>query len=96
MSKEKNEILRIAEVMQQKNISRSELSKRIGKTTSTITNITTHYSYPTMTVLKDIAEAMDVDIRELLIPTKPNEKDRKIEELERKLDECIKLIKDIR
>lgn len=64
------EVFRIKEIMNLKNMSRNELAKRVNVTTATISNITSGNNYPTITLLLKIAKELDVDVRELFIPTK--------------------------
>jgi transcriptional regulator with XRE-family HTH domain len=63
-------ILRIKEVMALKGKSREELSNAVGVSKTTISNICSETSLPTIKLLVDIANALDVDIRELFVPTK--------------------------
>jgi DNA-binding XRE family transcriptional regulator len=71
-------VIRVKEVMDQKNISREKLAEMVGVSKTTITNIRKEDNLPTITLLVKIAEALDVDVRELFVPTKggiitPNE-----------------------
>lgn len=63
-------ILRLKEIMTLKGISRDELSSRVDVSPTTISNISSEKNLPTIQLLLKIAEALDVDIRELFIPTK--------------------------
>jgi transcriptional regulator with XRE-family HTH domain len=63
-------ILRIKEVMALKGKSREELANAVGVSKTTISNICSETSLPTIKLLVDIANALDVDIRELFVPTK--------------------------
>jgi transcriptional regulator with XRE-family HTH domain len=63
-------ILRIKEVMTIKGKSREDLASAVGVSKTTISNICTETSLPTIKLLVDIANALDVDIRELFVPTK--------------------------
>ncbi len=63
-------ILRIKELMGQKGISRKELAKKIKVSETTISNICSEANYPKLELLPKLAKALDVDIRELFIPTK--------------------------
>jgi len=66
------EILRLKELMTQKGISREELAKKVGVSMTTISNISSEKNLPTIHLLLQIAEALDVDIREMFVPTKRN------------------------
>jgi transcriptional regulator with XRE-family HTH domain len=66
------EILRLKELMAQKGLSREELAKRVGVSMTTISNINSEKNLPTINLLLQIAEALDVDIREMFVPTKGN------------------------
>ena len=63
-------ILRLKEIMNLKGISRDELANGVGVSTTTISNISSEKNLPTIQLLLKIAEALDVDIRELFIPTR--------------------------
>ncbi|MEC4005506.1 helix-turn-helix transcriptional regulator [Flavobacterium sp. SUN052] len=66
------EVLRLKELMNLKGISREELSNKVGVSTTTISNINSEKNLPTINLLLQIAEALDVDIREMFVPTKGN------------------------
>lgn len=61
--------LRLKELMNLKGISREELASKVGVSMTTISNINSG-TYPTIKLLLQIAEALDVDIREMFVPTK--------------------------
>jgi transcriptional regulator with XRE-family HTH domain len=63
-------ILRLKEIMNLKGVSRDELANGVGVSATTISNISSEKNLPTIQLLLKIAEALDVDIRELFIPTK--------------------------
>lgn len=63
-------INRIKEVLVIKGISQKELAVQMEKNPNTITSICNNKSQPHLKDLKRIAEILDVDIRELLVPTK--------------------------
>jgi transcriptional regulator with XRE-family HTH domain len=63
-------ILRLKEIMNLKGISRDELASGVGVSATTISNISSEKNLPTIQLLLKIAEALDVDIRELFIPTR--------------------------
>ena len=61
---------RIKAVLAEKDIQQKELAKRVGLAPNTITRICNNEGQPTLKRLYKIAKALDVDIRELLVPTK--------------------------
>lgn len=66
------EILRLKELMTQKGMSREDLANRVGVSMTTISNINSEKNLPTIHLLMQIADALDVDIREMFVPTKGN------------------------
>jgi transcriptional regulator with XRE-family HTH domain len=70
MKTEKKPLLRIKEIMTQKEISREDLAVEVGVSNTTISNICSHTNYPALDLLPRLAKALKVDIRELFIPTK--------------------------
>lgn len=65
-------INRIKEILVSKNMTQKEMAKKLGKSSNSITSICNNRSQPHLKDLKKIAQILDVDIRELLIPTKVN------------------------
>lgn len=63
-------INRIKEVLVIKDVPQKELAEKLKRSTTTIASICNNKSQPHLKDLKRIAEILDVDIRELLIPTK--------------------------
>ncbi|MFV8343628.1 helix-turn-helix transcriptional regulator [Flavobacterium sp. XS2P39] len=63
-------VLRLKEIMTLKGMSRDELSSIVDVSPTTISNISSEKNLPTIQLLLKIAEALDVDIRELFIPTR--------------------------
>ncbi|WP_190808705.1 helix-turn-helix transcriptional regulator [Flagellimonas sp. S3867] len=63
-------INRIKEVLVIKGISQKELAVKMDRNPNTITSICNNKSQPHLKDLKRIAQILDVDIRELLVPTK--------------------------
>lgn len=61
---------RIKVVLTEKNIKQIELAEAIGKSPNTIASICNNKVQPHLKDLKRIADYLDVDIRELLVPTK--------------------------
>lgn len=56
--------------MAEKDITHKELAKMVGIAPNSITRICNNEFQPTLKLLREIALALDVDIRELLIPTR--------------------------
>ena len=69
---DKIRINRIKVVLAELEITQRELAKRVNKAPNTITRICNNESQPTLKLLREIAIALDVDIRDLLIPIKNN------------------------
>jgi DNA-binding XRE family transcriptional regulator len=63
-------VLRLKEIMNQKGVSREELAQKVEVSMTTISNISSEKNLPTINLLMSIAEALDVDIREMFHPTK--------------------------
>lgn len=63
-------ILRLKEIINIKGISRDELANKVGVSATTISNISSEKNLPTIQLLLKIAEVLDVDVRELFVPTK--------------------------
>jgi putative transcriptional regulator len=68
---EKIKINRIKVILAEKDITQKGLAEMVKRTAPTITRICNNENQPTLGLLREIALALDVDIRELLIPTKP-------------------------
>ncbi len=67
---DKIKINRLKVVLAEKDISHKELAEKIGMMPNSITRICNNESQPSLLVLRKIALMLDVDIRELLVPTK--------------------------
>ncbi|HCN37784.1 MAG TPA: transcriptional regulator [Bacteroidetes bacterium] len=67
----KIKINRVKSVLADMDISQKELAKKVKKTPTTISRICNNESQPTLKLLREIALALNVDIRDLLIPTPP-------------------------
>ena len=61
---------RIKEVLVSKQMSQKELAAALGKNEHTVSNWCGNKSQPHLLELKRIAKLLDVDIRDLLVPTK--------------------------
>ena len=66
----KIKINRIKAVLAEKDISHKELAIRVGIAPNSVTRICNNEFQPTLKLLREMALALDVDIRELLIPTR--------------------------
>jgi transcriptional regulator with XRE-family HTH domain len=63
-------INRIKEILVIQNVSQKELAEQIGKNPNTIASICNNKTQPHIKIFRDIAKVLDVDIRELFVPTK--------------------------
>ena len=61
---------RIKEVLDEKGIKQTWLSEKLGKSYVIVTNYCNNKVQPPLDVLNKIADILDVDVRELLKPTK--------------------------
>jgi putative transcriptional regulator len=68
---EKIKINRLKLVLTEKEISQKDFAKMVKKTPNTITRICNNETQPSLKFLRNMAIVLDVDISELLIPTKP-------------------------
>lgn len=64
---------RIKEVLKDQGRTQTWLAEKIGKSYVVVTNYCNNKSQPSLSTLKKIANILDVDIRELLEPTKNKE-----------------------
>jgi transcriptional regulator with XRE-family HTH domain len=67
---EKIKINRLKVVLAEKDISHKDLAEMIGMAPNSVTRICNNESQPSLPMLRNIALALEIDIRELLIPTK--------------------------
>ena len=63
---------RIKEVLVIVGMSQKELAERWGKTENQVSRVCNNLSQPPLPELKIIAEILDVDIKDLIVSTKPN------------------------
>jgi transcriptional regulator with XRE-family HTH domain len=68
---EKIKINRLKAVLAEKDISHKDFAKLMKKAANTITRICNNEQQPSLPVLRKMAIALDVDISDLLIRTKP-------------------------
>ena len=81
-------VLRLKEILRQKGISGKSLAETVAITETSLSRIINGDQQPRFELLLQIAEALDVDIRDLFIPTKEDENptealQKVIDELER-------------
>ena len=67
---DKKQMNRIKEVLQAQGRTQTWLAEKIGKSYVVVTNYCNNNTQPSVPVLRQIAEVLDVDVRELLIATK--------------------------
>ncbi|HTJ48812.1 MAG TPA: helix-turn-helix transcriptional regulator [Cyclobacteriaceae bacterium] len=67
---EKEKINRLRVVLADKEISHKEFAKMVSKTPNTITRICNNEQQPSLKVLREMAIALDVDVCELIVPTR--------------------------
>lgn len=79
--------------MTQKGMSREDLASKVGVSMTTISNINSEKNLPTIHLLLQIAEALDVDIREMFIPTKGTAVSQmEIDEAKKLLEKSLKVL----
>lgn len=61
---------RIKEVLKAKGVSQTELANRLGKTFNMVNLYASNKVQPPIPVLYQIADVLNVDVRDLLIPNK--------------------------
>lgn len=67
---EKIKINRLKVILAEKEMSQKDFAKKISFDPNTISRICNNEQQPTLRTLRKMALALDVDIRQLLIPTK--------------------------
>jgi putative transcriptional regulator len=65
---------RIKEVLKEKGIKQIWLADKIGKSYNMVNGYVQNRQQPRLEVLNDIAEILDVDIKELIVSTKEDNK----------------------
>jgi transcriptional regulator with XRE-family HTH domain len=63
----------LKDILKEKGMTGKDLAEKVEVTPASISNIVQGNSFPKPELLKQIAEVLDVDIRELFIPTKETE-----------------------
>lgn len=66
------DLLRLKELLKEKDITGKELADKVGVSPVAISNISSGNSFPKPELLVKIAEELDVDVRDLFNPTKDN------------------------
>jgi transcriptional regulator with XRE-family HTH domain len=67
---EKIKINRLKVVLAEKDVNQKDFAEKLSVTAHTISQICNNNQQPTLKTLRKMAIALDVDIRELLVPTK--------------------------
>jgi len=62
---------RIKEVLKQKGIKQIWLADKLGKSYNMVNGYVQNRQQPRLEVLNDIAEILDVDVKELIVSSKP-------------------------
>lgn len=68
--KETEPINRIKKVLKEQGRTQTWLAEQIGKSYVVVTNYCNNNTQPSIQVLTDISQVLDIDIRELLVSTK--------------------------
>ncbi|MCW2118042.1 helix-turn-helix transcriptional regulator [Flavobacterium sp. 7A] len=63
---------RIKKILKEQGRTQTWLAEKIGKSYVIVTNYCNNNSQPSIQVLTEISQILDVDIRELLVSTKDN------------------------
>jgi transcriptional regulator with XRE-family HTH domain len=64
---------RIKEILEEKGIKQTWLAEKLGKSYNMVNGYVQNRQQPRLEVLNEIALILDVDVRELIIPTKRDE-----------------------
>ena len=67
---EKIRLNRLKIVLAEKDMSHKDFAKVVKKTPNTVTRICNNEQQPSLAFLRQMALALNIDIRELLVPTK--------------------------
>jgi len=90
------EVLRLKEIMKLKGISRDDLAQKVNTSKTTISNISSEKSLPTIKLLLELSEALDVDIREMFVPTKGSVVQSEVEEAKNLIELGLNKLKGIK
>lgn len=61
---------RIKEILKEQGRTQKWLAEKIDKSYVVVTNYCNNHTQPSIPVLRNIAFVLDIDVRELLVPTK--------------------------
>ena len=61
------------DILQEKGIKQTWLADRLGKSFNTVNGYVQNRQQPRLEVLNEIALILDIDVRELIMPTKDND-----------------------
>ena len=64
---------RIKYILQEKGIKQTWLADKLGKSFNTVNGYVQNRQQPRLEVLNEIALILDIDVRELIMPTKDND-----------------------
>ena len=64
---------RIKDILQEKGIKQTWLADKLGKSFNTVNGYVQNRQQPRLEVLNQIALILDIDVRELIMPTKDND-----------------------
>ena len=64
---------RIKDILQEKGIKQTWLADKLGKSFNTVNGYVQNRQQPRLEVLNKIALILDIDVRELIMPTKDND-----------------------
>ena len=62
---------RIKEVIKEKGVKQTWLAARLGKSYNMVNGYAQNRQQPRLEVLNDIAEILDIDVKELIVSSKP-------------------------
>lgn len=62
---------RIKEVLEEKGIKQTWLAEKLGKSYNMVNSYVQNRSQPSLETLNQIADLLDVDVRELIVSNKP-------------------------
>ena len=71
-------VLRLKEILKEKEVTGKELAFKVGVTENAVSMIINNKRQPRFELLVNIATALDVDIRDLFNPTKPQKSPKEI------------------
>ena len=85
--------LRLKEIMLEKQVSREDISKALNVSMATISSISSGKVLPSIKFTLKLAEFLDVDIREMFVPTKGTTNTQsEMDELKKILTEGLRIL----